>query len=107
MTRHPEFDTLDDLAAGALAGADRVSAEQHVADCSECRAQVARIRDLLARTRELPRDIEPPAELWSDVRIALGRRERAVVAARASRHWWNRSTVWMLAAAALVLVASS
>ena len=109
MTIHSDFDTLDDLAAGTLTGADREAAERHLAVCDECRARVTSLRDLLARTHALPLSIEPPAELWADVRSAIGRYDRfaARATARGSRAWWRRSSVWLLAAAALVLVASS
>ena len=107
MTKHLDFDTLNDLAAGAITDdARRASAEQHAASCDECATQLAALVDLLARARDLPRSIEPPDDVWVDVRAAIatgGAREREARAAA----WWRRPSTWMLAAAALVLITVS
>jgi hypothetical protein len=107
MSEHLDFDALNDLATGEIAdAAQRAAAERHVASCGACATQLAAVRDLLHRTRGLPRSIEPPDDLWADVRAAI-RPGGAVVGAARTLAWWRRPTSWMLAAAALVLVASS
>ena len=107
MTEHLDFDALNDLATGEIAdAARRAAAERHVASCDACATQLAAVRDLLDRTRELPRGIEPPDDLWADVRAAI-RPGGSVVGAARTLVWWRRPTSWMLAAAALVLMASS
>ena len=106
MTEHLDFDTLNDLAAGEITDhTRRASAERHVASCVSCETQLAALRELLDRTRDLPRSIDPPDELWSGVRGAIA--DRGSRAAPVASAWWRRSPGWMLAAAALVLVASS
>ena len=58
-----------------------------------------KLRDLLERTAQLPREIEPPAEAWGAI--------RAAIEAPASRRvaFWQRPA--FLLAASLVLVATS
>ena len=58
-----------------------------------------KLRELLARTAKLPREIEPPAEAWSTIRSAIGTPARLRVA------FWQRPA--FLLAASLLLVAAS
>lgn len=58
-----------------------------------------KLRDLLQRTAQLPRDIEPPAEAWAAIRGEVESRRKARIA------FWQHPA--FLIAASLVLVAAS
>ena len=58
-----------------------------------------RLQDLLARTAQLPREIEPPADAWTSIRAAIEAPARPRVA------FWQRPV--FLLAASLLLVATS
>jgi anti-sigma factor RsiW len=106
MTRHPAEAELHELVDGTLAPDDRRRVERHVADCVACTAAVRRIESLVQRARALSREVEPPAEAWEAVRIAIAGRERTTVAleesSRGNRHW-----VRLAAAAAALMVVTA
>ena len=72
-------------------------AHGHLAECESCRDTLRRVRELLVAAHALPREIEPPAEVWTTLRTKLG---RAPVAP--TRQWWHNG--WLLIAAGIVLV---
>ena len=72
-------------------------AHGHLAECESCRDTLRRVRELLVAAHALPREIEPPAEVWTTLRTTLG---RAPVAP--TRQWWHNG--WLLIAAGIVLV---
>lgn len=94
---HLSFDQLSELAERA----DVDVTAGHLAECAECRATLERIRGLVRAARDLPRDIEPPAEVWAALRdrVAGERGRRSVVHVR---RWWHNG--WLATAAAVVLV---
>ena len=101
MTDHLELDQLCDLADGALAPDAEAHARAHLRDCEQCSASMASLATLGVAASALPREIEPPQDLWNDIRAELRpRRARAT----GGLHWphWR-----MAAAAALIAVASS
>jgi hypothetical protein len=93
---HPPFEQLSDFVDGRLAHASRLEIETHVALCSRCTRDRDRLESLLDQSRALPAEVAPPAEIWTAVhqRIAPPR------SAGAHRGW-------LLAAAAVLLVAVS
>ena len=58
---------LDEFVDGALAPAAALAVEAHLRECANCRVHLDALRTLLARTRELPRDIAPASDLWRNV----------------------------------------
>lgn len=70
-TRHPKDDELQDWIDGELSAEDAHRVADHVAACDRCRAEGARIRDLLASLHELPRDVRAPEEILSGARHRL------------------------------------
>ena len=88
---------------GTLTTDERSGVDTHLADCAGCRAAVAQLLDLAARAAALPRNIEPPVDLWADIahRIAASHRE--------AKRWWHQRAVWggALAAAASFVIALS
>jgi hypothetical protein len=68
-----EFDLLlDDYVDGELADQDRLDVERHAAECTRCAHRRSRLHALLARTAALPREIQPPVDLWSGITARLG-----------------------------------
>ncbi len=65
---------LDELVDGRLSAAELRAVEAHVAECEPCARQLASLEDLLARVEELPRSLEPAADLWSGIEPRLARR---------------------------------
>jgi len=66
------FDELvDDFLDGELDQPTRQEAERHVADCAACRRAVEELRSLLREAAALPREIEPPRDLFPSIRHGL------------------------------------
>ena len=93
---HLDFARISELAETGEPNAASRDA-RHLAECGECRETLRRVRELLAVARALPRDVAPPAEVWT------GLRQR--VARTPSRGW--RVGRWAAAAAAVFLLAGS
>lgn len=93
---HPSFEQISDFVDGRLTATSRREVETHLAVCVHCARDRDRLEALLGRSRALPAEITPPAEIWSAVR-------QRIAPATSSR----RRHVWLLAAAAVVLVAVS
>ncbi len=107
LTEDELHDAADDSDRPAEAG--RVA--RHLMLCAHCRAEVERIRELLALAASLPRAIEPPADLWPDIRSRIrAQRVTAAPAATGPRSRWGsfvRDPRWLAAAAVMLIVASS
>jgi hypothetical protein len=107
---HLSEEELHDAADGAIAGDDpRVA--RHVAHCADCRSDVERIRDLLARAAALPKAIDPPEDLWSGIQSRLrptgaGAGDPPARAIPTRRSAWTDRR-WLAAAAAVLLVVAS
>ena len=93
---HPSFEQLSEFVDGGLTAEARHELETHLAHCARCARDRDRLETLLAHSRALPAEVEPPAELWSVV-------QRQIVPPPSSA----TRRVWLLAAAALLLVAVS
>jgi len=92
---HLELDQLSDWIDGRLSPDEGRAVERHLALCTECNQRQGRLEWLIGAARALPNEIEPPLALWSDVHA------RIVPAHSRTRQRW------LLAAAALFLVALS
>lgn len=93
---HPSFEQLSDFVDGGLTPTSRHELETHLALCARCARDRHRLEALLDRSRGLPAEVAPPPDLWSAVRQQI-----VPSPASASRR------IWLLAAAALLLVAVS
>jgi hypothetical protein len=91
---HLTFERISEIADGPQTPADR---EPHLAECPECQDTLRRVRALVASARTLPRNIEPPAEIWTSLRTRVG-----AAPARASARW---RFGWLATAAAIIIVA--
>ena len=108
---HLTEDELHDAADGSPRPADAARIERHLTHCARCRADVGRIRELLALAAALPRSIEPAADLWPDIRTRIRQRPASAATPHPSRpsRWdsFARDRRWLAAAAVLLIVASS
>jgi hypothetical protein len=105
---HLTEDELHDAADGTDRPAEAGRTARHLMHCAHCRAEVERIRELLALAASLPRAIEPPADLWPDIRSRI-RASGAQPPKMSSPRWGSfaRNPRWLAAAAVLLIVASS
>lgn len=91
---------LDAYAGGTLPAAEAAAFEQHLATCAACTAFLEAAEPAPSQVTGLARSLEPPGDLWPGIRgrlvprASLGRRRIALPG-------------WLLAAAAVLLVAVS
>lgn len=84
-------DLIDSHVTGTLAARDALALDEHVAGCAECKEDLEAARALHGSVCALPRQVQPPSDLWPSVRQRVGRK---------------RAPGWApLAAAAVLLVA--
>jgi hypothetical protein len=101
-TDHPSFDELCELADGASPTAKSDARRAHVIACADCAERLAALAALRVEASRLPREVTPPAEVWTGIRAGLTPRARV---ARVSG--WGASPWRLAAAAALIAVSSS
>jgi anti-sigma factor RsiW len=95
---------LDDYLDGELAEAEFQEVELHLAGCARCREEERAARAVLALAAALPRQRQPPRDLWPGIADEIGRRRRFTLLSSVT----GRPAVWWaagLAAAAAVAVA--
>jgi len=87
-----------------LSSDERTAVAEHLADCEQCSAELAKFERLSGMARELATPM-PPAQIWSQLERQLGgtRNEERV---QPSRHLspWSHSIQRMVAVAATILV---
>jgi anti-sigma factor RsiW len=104
MTNEHVTERLDDYLDGELSEAEFQDVELHLAGCERCREEERAGRAVLAMAAALPRQQQPPRDLWPGIAEDIGRRRRfTVVSAAATRP----AVLWAagLAAAAAVVLA--
>jgi hypothetical protein len=96
---HLTFEQISDLADLAESGEARAERREHhhLAECAECRDMLRKVRELLVAAHTLPREIAPPADVWTALRSR-------VVHTPAARRAPARSWGYTLAAAAAVIL---
>jgi hypothetical protein len=114
--KHVDFERLNDFVDGLLEPAEYDRIERHLASCAACGERWSSLRAILDVSNALPAEIEPPADLWRDIRSRIAgddtdRRGRSISGASRMptplRSSWGLRRPWALAAAAVVLVAVS
>lgn len=114
MTHDETLERLDGLALGELSQPEQAMVEAHLAACAGCRTEAEAIRGLLHAAAALPRGIAPPRDLWAGIEARLEPRAGAGDEARRVDGRViplyprpARSTRWLQAAAAVLLIAAS
>lgn len=100
MTEHIE---AVDYVMDALDPAQRASADEHLATCAACRAEVADFQELTAPLGALVSPVAPPPQLREKIMAEVAQTPQDNVRALGPRR--RRRTQWMAAAAAAVVVA--
>jgi hypothetical protein len=93
---------LDDWAAGTLPAEERRDVAAHLATCAACGAEARELKALLSAAAELPREIQPPRDLWTGIDARLD--APAAQVAASPRRPSAGLPRWALVAAALALV---
>ncbi len=101
-------DQLYDYADGVLGSDACARLERHLESCQLCTNTVAEMRALLARTAELPQEIEPERDLWQRISQRIAGDETVVRTSFGAPGPPRRSlhTGWLVAIAAAVAVAA-
>jgi anti-sigma factor RsiW len=102
MTHEIVRHLLEDYADEALAEDASASVRSHIADCEICNADVAAIREMSRRAKQMPPSVTPPPAIWNGIRSAIESEAPETVSRQ--RPWLSRP---MLAAAGLVIAAVS
>jgi anti-sigma factor RsiW len=114
MMNHDDIlERLDAWLDGALPRAEHEAVDVHLRGCDVCRDEAEAARWLREEARALPREIQPPRDLWAGIEaridakrvIAFPKAPAAPAERPAQRPWWLRAP--MLAAAAVVLMLCS
>lgn len=74
MNEHLTDAKLNDLAEGILPADELEGAQEHLRDCPACRARVEGLEELVGSLGRLPREAEPPRNLWPGIEDRLGAR---------------------------------
>jgi hypothetical protein len=105
MTHEVIKHLLDDYVTGDLTEDARAPVAEHIAACDLCRGEIESLQAIVARARELPRAVEPPAEAWTGIRSAIARDASAVHAPGLARRIGGERRPAYLVAAAVLLAA--
>lgn len=98
-TDHLDTETLSAYADGELKAVVLTRVERHLSTCDRCSAALVRLRGVVTAVGALPREMEPPPEVWGAIRSRLA--DARSVPNRPVR-WWHSG--WLAAAAAVILV---
>jgi anti-sigma factor RsiW len=121
MMNHALIETrLDDFVEGLLSEEERHAVERHLGECDACRGEVEAVRRLQTMARALPREIQPPRDLWAGIAAGIHEEPAAGPATaekvrvipiefgrRARPAWWMRRDLLAAAAIALIVISSS
>lgn len=98
----PEHREIDALLAwhvnGALSYDERARVEAHLAECARCQREAEWLRELQARSDELPAESDAEVErAWQRMRGKLdaSKGQRALAAVRDARRGWTRAPAWI------------
>ena len=72
MSDHISTPRMHDLVDGLLPASEVEDAKAHVEECGACREEYARLSEVVATLRSLPRSAEAPAGLWAGIEGRLG-----------------------------------
>jgi anti-sigma-K factor RskA len=100
---------LDDYVTGDLDPEASAAVRDHAAGCAICSAELEGLRRVSSGAAQLPKSIEPPADVWSNIRSAILREENAPQRRGVSANELirRRPFATAIAAAAIIAVLSS
>jgi hypothetical protein len=87
------------------------AARAHLSGCSSCRNLIADLTSIVATAHLLPAEVEPPARVWTALRVQL--EEEGIIRSAATRsRWLNfseffRPRVFATAAVGLLIIAAA
>ena len=96
---------LNDYVDELLSEPERAQLDAHVADCAECRAELAALRNVLADVHALPPGVRPARDLLPGIHAALAAGKATPIDTWRTRSLWSARVP--LAAAAILLVVAS
>lgn len=105
--RHPEAEALQRFAERSATGADPGALRAHLRTCDRCRREVAEIRALRRAAAGLPREIDPPRDLWPEVEARVRAGPEAGRGAGGRPLTLRRAAPWLAAAAALIVAVTA
>jgi hypothetical protein len=111
MTHDEVLTRLDDWAGGELNDLEGAAVRVHLDGCDACRAEAEALRALVAEAAALPREIAPTRELWSGIEARIQPRAASApvipLRSRLQAPLRRQPPAWLLAAAAVLLVATT
>jgi hypothetical protein len=120
MMKHPTDEELNEYHDGALTPADRATLEEHLAACTVCDDRSAALAELLDQLHGVPSEVVPSDATWDAIRASIETARTGDTTTDVARGsdiiplespavpaTPARRSRWMLAAAALVLMAAS
>jgi anti-sigma factor RsiW len=107
MTHEVIRHLLDDYVTGELPEEARLPVAEHVAACEICAEEVKGLERIRARAAELPKEIDPPAEAWGNIKAAIEKDQASLAPARRDRFAQRHPIVLAIAASIVVAILSS
>lgn len=71
MSGHVSIERMHESLDGALSAAEQRVLDAHVDECAACRHEYARLSEVVASVRALPRSATPPDEAWAGIAARL------------------------------------
>ena len=71
MSRHVDFDTLQDFREDLLPAEERERVRVHLVECTECQRELEALGSLLDAVGELPMEAQPSRDLWPQIEWRL------------------------------------
>jgi predicted anti-sigma-YlaC factor YlaD len=103
MTCEQVTERLDDYLDGGLAEAAFQEVELHLASCAACREEERSLRAVVSLAAALPRQQEPPRDLWPAIAEEIASRRRLALLSNVASRPAARWTAGLAAAATVVL----
>lgn len=99
MNEHVRDERLNDYVDDLLCREERAEIERHLTACEDCRAEVARLRNLVTDINALPVGIAPERDLLAGINARIDAQAPAAVPVR-----WRSVRHWSAAAAAVLML---
>lgn len=101
MTHEVIRHLLDDYVTGDLPEEARGPVAEHIAACEMCGEELKGLKTILARAADLPKTIDPPAEVWGSIKAAIEKDQASLASTR--RNWFGSHPILLAVAASIVV----